>query len=74
MKGRKIKVPGIEIGSFGIPKHTFYLHVKETEFRFNHRHGNLYRALLKLVREDPLETVCFLSPTAIGSRQYCVSE
>ena len=38
----------------GIPQHTFYLHLKETEFRFNHRHGNLYRALLKLFREDPL--------------------
>lgn len=26
----------------GIPKHTFYLHLKETEFRFNHRRDNLY--------------------------------
>lgn len=39
----------------GIPKHTFYLHLKETEYRFNHRHGNLYLALLKLLRENPLE-------------------
>ena len=23
-------------------KHTFYLHLKETEFRFNHRRDNLY--------------------------------
>ena len=38
----------------GIPKHTFYLHLKESEFRFNHRHGNLYRVLLKLFREEPL--------------------
>jgi transposase-like protein len=38
----------------GIAKHTFYLHLKETEFRFNHRHGNLYWVLLKLFREDPL--------------------
>ena len=38
----------------GIPKHTFYLHLKESEFRFNHRHGNLYRVLLRLFREDPL--------------------
>jgi transposase-like protein len=38
----------------GIPKHTFYLHLKESEFRFNHRHGNLYRVLLKMFREDPL--------------------
>lgn len=38
----------------GIPKHTFYFHLKETEFRFNHRHGNLYRALLKMFRENPI--------------------
>jgi hypothetical protein len=25
----------------GIPVHTFELHLKETEFRFNHRHENL---------------------------------
>ena len=38
----------------GVPRHTFYLHLKETEFRFNHRHGNLYRALLSLLRSTPL--------------------
>jgi transposase-like protein len=38
----------------GVPKHTFYLHLKETEFRFNHRNNNLYNVLLKLLREDPL--------------------
>ncbi len=38
----------------GIPKHTFYLHLKESEFRFNQRHGNLYGVLLKLFRGDPL--------------------
>jgi len=37
----------------GIPKHTFYLHLKETEFRFNHRRDNLYQAVLKLLRENP---------------------
>lgn len=26
----------------GIDKKMFYLHLKETEYRFNHRHGNLY--------------------------------
>ena len=31
----------------GVPKHTFYLHLKETEFRFNHRRGNLYKAIIK---------------------------
>ena len=38
----------------GIPKKTFYLHLKESEFRFNHRKEDLYRILLKTLREDPL--------------------
>ena len=38
----------------GIPKHTFYLHLKETEYRFNHRRDNLYQAVLKLLRENPI--------------------
>lgn len=38
----------------GVPKHTFYLHLKETEFRFNHRRCNLYQALLKILRNKPL--------------------
>ena len=38
----------------GVPRHTFYLHLKETEFRFNHRHQNLYKLLLRILREDPL--------------------
>ena len=38
----------------GVPRHTFYLHLKETEFRFNHRHSSLYKALLSLLRSDPL--------------------
>ena len=38
----------------GVPRKTFYLHLKETEFRFNHRHQNLYNALLSLLRSNPL--------------------
>ena len=38
----------------GVPRHTFYLHLKETEFRFNHRHQSLYHALLALLRSNPL--------------------
>lgn len=38
----------------GVPKHTFLLHLKETEFRFNHRNINLYKALLTLLRKDPI--------------------
>lgn len=29
-----------------IPKHTFEPQLKETEFRFNHRHNDLYKSLL----------------------------
>lgn len=32
----------------GIDKKMFYLHLKETEYRFNHRHQNLYLDLLRL--------------------------
>jgi transposase-like protein len=38
----------------GVPKHTFYLHLKETEFRFNHRNEDPYKLLLRILREDPL--------------------
>jgi len=38
----------------GVPKHTFYLHLKETEFRFNHRAVNMYLEILKLLRNNPL--------------------
>ena len=38
----------------GIAKHTFYLHLKETEFRFNHRRDNLYQVMLNLLRNQPI--------------------
>lgn len=38
----------------GVPKHTFYLHLKETEFRFNQRRGNLYKSLLQRLRNHPI--------------------
>ena len=37
----------------GVPKHTFLLHLKESEFRFNHRYEDLYKRLLKLLRQQP---------------------
>lgn len=39
----------------GIRREYFYLHLKECEYRFNHRRGNLYRALLELLKKDPLK-------------------
>lgn len=38
----------------GMSKHTFYLHLKECEFRFNYRRQDVYAMLLKLCREKPL--------------------
>ena len=38
----------------GIHKTTFYLHLKECEFRFNNRKKNIYLLLLKIIREKPL--------------------
>jgi transposase-like protein len=38
----------------GVPAHTFYLHLKECEFRFNYRGDDLYAIILKIIREKPL--------------------
>lgn len=38
----------------GVPREMFYLHLKECEFRFNHRNDNLYAILLELIRNNPL--------------------
>lgn len=38
----------------GIQKEKFYLHLKETEFRFNYRDENLYAKLLKMLSKNPL--------------------
>ena len=38
----------------GVSKDPFLLHLKESEFRFNHRQKDLYKLLLKLLRQHPL--------------------
>ena len=38
----------------GVRAETPHLHLKECERRFNHRRDNLYRELLRLLREHPL--------------------
>jgi transposase len=38
----------------GISRQNYYLHLKESEYRFNHRKDDLYPLLLELVREHPL--------------------
>jgi hypothetical protein len=53
---RRANGGGIEKAKFrGIHKPNFYLHLKECEFRFNHRHEELYRILLKIFRDKPLK-------------------
>lgn len=39
----------------GIHKHTFYLHLKESEFRYNFRTKNSYKFLLTLFKNIPLK-------------------
>ena len=38
----------------GVAKHKFYLHLKESEFRFNFRNDNLYTVMLKLISSHPI--------------------
>jgi transposase len=33
----------------GVPRHKFYLYLKESEFRFNHRHDDLYSLLISII-------------------------
>ena len=40
----------------GMNKDTFYLHLKECEFRFNYRKDDLYSVLLKMIRNKPLKS------------------
>lgn len=39
----------------GVHKSTFYLHLKECEFRFNYRKHNMYSLILKIIRNRPLK-------------------
>ena len=38
----------------GVRRDKFALHLKESELRFNHRHLDLYKTLLELLRDEPL--------------------
>jgi len=38
----------------GLSDKTFYLHLKESEFRFNNRHKNIYDIMLKNLRKNKL--------------------
>jgi len=38
----------------GLPKHTFHLHLKETEWRYNHRSSPKPKLLLRYLRENPI--------------------
>ena len=38
----------------GVPKNKFILHLKESEWRFNHRYDNIYLILMKELKINPL--------------------
>ena len=38
----------------GIRKEKFMIHLKESEWRWNHRNENIYKILLKMLRSEPL--------------------
>jgi transposase len=38
----------------GVHKHTFYLHIKECEFRYNYRNQNMYLILLEELKKNKL--------------------
>lgn len=38
----------------GVSQQTFYLHLKEREFRLNHRHEEVYEILLESCEKLPL--------------------
>ena len=38
----------------GVHKSTIYLHLKECEFRYNYRNKNIYKILLNIVKNNPL--------------------
>ena len=44
----------------GMTQSTFYLHLKECEFRFNYRGENIYNLLLRMLKNDPLVLVMTL--------------
>jgi hypothetical protein len=39
----------------GVDKKMFNLHLKECEFRFNHRGEDMYQILFKIFRDEPLK-------------------
>ena len=38
----------------GLPKLTFHLHLKDTEWRYNHRRADKYKCLRQYLRKNPL--------------------
>ncbi len=38
----------------GVPKNKFILHLKESEWRFNHRSDNIYEVLMRELSQNPL--------------------
>ena len=49
----RVHINGIE-GFWGLAKQTFHLHLKETEWRYNHRSADKPKLLLSYLWENPL--------------------
>jgi transposase len=41
----------------GLNRNTLYLHIKECEYRFNNRNGNMEMSLLQMINKTPLQTL-----------------
>jgi hypothetical protein len=49
IKGLRSLAAILRVTFNGVPEHTFYSHLTQTEFRFNLRRGNPYATLLKVL-------------------------
>ncbi|HET9056508.1 MAG TPA: hypothetical protein VFN30_06655 [Chitinophagaceae bacterium] len=48
----------------GLSGHTLFLHVKETEFRYNHQGANLFEVLSFIIEKEPLH---YLRPVKVST-------
>lgn len=54
--GLKVTVPSPKhaVHFQGLHRHTFHFNLKECEFRFDHRHKDIYGLVLKMLIDEPL--------------------
>ncbi len=70
--GSKKTLPDVIRGKIALsavlPRHTFALHRKASEYRFNHRHQNLCKTLLHVLRNNSRRTSLLPKPL----KSYCL--